>query len=263
MSKNVIWWIGVKNDMYAKKYGGWDWMDCSRKSWEFWCKKNDVLFVAFDEPVETDLKRFRINWQKAILAFDELDKRGINYDQICLIDGAAIVRWDMPNFFELTNHKLTAWRDMDNMKWVYDSIIGYKQFFNGFKLDQSKYVNSSPMIFNKNHKKVFQSFKQLYYDNVDTFVELQDKIVRKGTEQTPLNYWLQINKVEIKTDLSIAYKLTHIHRKQMFGYNWQLNEDQTPFFIKYGYIWYMQGFPKEQRNKITLQIWDKVKHNYN
>ena len=262
MSKNVIWWIGVKNDMYAKKYGGWDWMDCSRKSWEFWCKKNDVLFVALDEPVETDLRRFRVNWQKAILAFDELDKRGIDYDQICLVDGAAIVKWDMPNFFELTEHKLTAWRDMDNMNWVYDSIQGYKSFFNGFELDQTKYVNSSPMIFNKNHKKIFQSFKQLYYDNVDQFVELQDKIVRKGTEQTPLNYWLQINGVEIKTDLPLAYKLTHIHRKQMFGHNWQLNEDPTPFFIKYGYIWYMQGFPKEERNKITLQIWDSVKQYY-
>ena len=34
MSKNVIWWIGVKNDMYADKYGGWDCMDCSRKSWD-------------------------------------------------------------------------------------------------------------------------------------------------------------------------------------------------------------------------------------
>ena len=48
----------------------------------------------------------------------------------------------------------------------------------------------------------------------------------------------------------------------MFGHNWQLNEDPTPFFIKYGYIWYMQGFPKEERNKITLQIWDSVKQYY-
>ena len=60
------------------------------------------------------------------------------------------------------------------------------------------------MIFNKNHKEVFQSFKKLYYDNVDKFVELQDKIVRRGTEQTPLNYWLQINNVDIKTDLSLS-----------------------------------------------------------
>ena len=46
------------------------------------------------------------------------------------------------------------------------------------QLDIKKYVNSSPMIFNETHKEVFQSFKKLYYDNVDKFVELQDRIVK-------------------------------------------------------------------------------------
>ena len=69
-----------------------------------------------------------------------------------------------------------------------------------------------------------QGFKSFYSDNIDELIDLQDNKVRKGNEQTPLNYWLQMNGVEVKTDLSIAYKLTHIHRKQMFGHNWQLNE---------------------------------------
>ena len=25
--KNVIFWVGVKNQTYSEKYGGWDWMD--------------------------------------------------------------------------------------------------------------------------------------------------------------------------------------------------------------------------------------------
>ena len=37
------------------KYGGWEWMDISRKTWEYWCKKNDVLFVPF----ETNRRRFK------------------------------------------------------------------------------------------------------------------------------------------------------------------------------------------------------------
>ena len=262
MKKNVVWWIGVKNDKYAHKYGGWEWMDISRKTWEYWCKKNDVLFVPFEKPIEEDLSRFRINWQKAIFVFDEMERRGIDYDQICQIDCTHMIKWDAPNFFELTDHKLTAVRDTDNLNWIYKSIIGYKDFFDGFEFDKQKYVSSSPMIFNEQHKEVFKSFKKLYYDNVDKFVELQDKTVHKGTEQTPLNYWLQINNVEMNLTLPFAYKLTHIHRKEMFGYNWQLNEDKTPLFIKHAYNWVFTGIPKDQRSEIMSQVWDLVKHNY-
>ena len=262
MMKNVVWWIGVKNDKYAEKYGGWEWVDISKKTWEYWCKKNDALFVPFEKPIEEDLTRFRINWQKAIFVFDEMERRGIDYDQICQIDCTHMIKWDAPNFFELTDHKLTAVRDTDNLNWTYNSIIGYKDFFDGFEFDKQKYVSSSPMIFNEEHKEVFKSFKKLYYDNVDTFVELQDKIVHKGTEQTPLNYWLQINNVEMNLNLPFSYKLTHIHRKDMFHYNLQLEEDKTPFFIKYGYNWVFTGIPKDQRTHIMKQVWDLTKDNY-
>lgn len=260
--KNVVWWIGVKNDKYAEKYGGWEWVDISRKTWEYWCKKNDVIFVPFEKPIEEDLTRFRINWQKAIFVFDELERRGIDYDQICQIDCTHMIKWDAPNFFELTDHKLTAVRDTDNLNWIYNSIIGYKDFFDGFEFDKQKYVSSSPMIFNEEHKEVFKSFKKLYYDNVDTFVELQDNIVRKGTEQTPLNYWLQINNVEMNLNLPFSYKLTHIHRKEMFNYNWQLEEDKTPFFVKYGHNWVFTGIPKDQRTEVMKYTWELVKDNY-
>ena len=173
-----------------------------------------------------------------------------------------MIKWDAPNFFELTDHKLTAVRDTDNLNWIYKSIVGYKDFFDGFEFDKQKYVSSSPMIFNEQHRAVFKSFTKLYYDNVDTFVELQDKIVGKGTEQTPLNYWLQINNVEMNLTLPFVYKLTHIHRKDMFGHNWQLNEDKTPLFIKHAYNWVFTGIPKDQRTHVMKQVWDLVKHNY-
>ena len=268
MSKNVIWWVGVKNEQYSEKYGGWEWLDYSRKTWEYWCKKNDVLFVPFEKPIEEDLTKFRINWQKAIFVFDELDRRNIDYDQICLVDCASMIKWDTPNFFEMTEHKLTAWRDMENMRWIYESIQGYEDLFQEandlphFKLDQSKYVNSSPMIFNKSHKDLFLSFKEFYYDYIDIFIKLQDEVVKKGTEQTPLNYWLQINKVDVNIDLPISFKLSHLHRKELLRHNWQLNEDTTPFFIKYGHIWYFQGFAKDQRTNFMKQTWNLIKDNY-
>jgi len=262
MKKNVVWWTGIVNPELNDKYGEYGYFEYSRKTWEYWCKKNDCLFVPFTEPVEKDLFRFRPNWQKAIFCFDELQRLGIEYNQIALIDSSHMIKWDAPNFFELTDHKLTAVRDTDNLNWIYNSIIGYKDFFDGFDFDKQKYVSSSPMIFNEEHKEVFKSFKKLYYDNVDTFVELQDKSVRKGTEQTPLNYWLQINNVEMNLDLPFSYKLTHIHRKDMFNYNWQLEEDKTPFFIKYGYDWVFTGIPKDQRTEVMKYAWELVKDNY-
>jgi|TARA_R110000851_G_scaffold66836_1_gene150916 predicted O-methyltransferase YrrM len=261
MSKNVIFWVGVKNQQYFEKYGGWEWMDISRKTWEYWCKKHDVIFFPMEKPIEEDLTRFRINWQKSIFCFDLLEDAGIDYDQIFLVDATCMVKWDMPNIFELTDHKFTAWREKDNLRWVYDSIEGYKNFFS-YELNKYDYFSSGVIIFNKSHKDIFLEFKQLYYDNIDKFVELQDKTVRKGTEQTPLNYWLQMNNVEMNLDLPFSYKLTHIHRKDMFNHNWQLNEDMTPFFIKYGKNWVFNGIPKDQRTNVMSQIWDVVKYNY-
>jgi len=262
MKKNVIFWVGVKNQQYLEKYGGWEWMDISRKTWEYWCKKHDVIFFPFEKPIDDDLVRYRINWQKSIYCFDLLDEAGIDYDQIFLVDATCMAKWDMPNIFELTDHKFTAWREMDNLNWVYQSIRGYKDFFDDYNFNVEKYFSSGVIIFNKSHKHIFKEFKKLYLDNVDKFVELQDKTVRKGTEQTPLNYWLQKNNVDMNLDLPFSYKLTHIHRKEMFGYNWQLEEDHTPFFIKYGYNWVFNGIPKDQRTDVMTQIWELVKHNY-
>ena len=261
MSKNVVFWVGVKNQHYSEKYGGWEWMDISRKTWEYWCKKHYVIFFPFEKPIDDDLVNYRINWQKSIYCFDLLDEAGIDYDQIFLVDATCMVKWDMPNIFELTDNKFTAWRETDNLNWVYDSVRGYEEFFS-YKLNKHNYFSSGVIIFNKSHKDMFLDFKDLYLNNTEEFVELQDKTVRKGTEQTPLNYWVQKNNVELNLDLPFSYKLTHMHRKDMFKPNWQLNEDSTPFFIKYGYNWVFNGIPKNQRTEVMSQTWGFVKDNY-
>ena len=43
---------------------------------------------------------------------------------------------------------------------------------------------------------------------------------------------------------------------------WQLNEDNIPFFIKYGNLWRYNGFPKDQRTQIMKDTWEMVKGNY-
>ena len=262
MTKNIVWWPAVVNKDHTDKYGGYDYFQYSRKTWEYWCERNNCEFVAFTEPIEKDLNRYRINWQKILFVFDELEKRNIEYDQICLVDSSFMIRWNTPNFFEMTDRKFTACRDMDNMRWIYDSIQGYKDFFDGFELDQYKYISSGVIIFNETHRKVIEGFKKLYLDNIDAFIDMQDNIVKKGTEQTPLNYWLQMNDVEMNFNLPTAFKLTHMHRKELFSHNWQDGDDKTPFFIKYGYNWVFNGIPKDQRSQLIKETWSLVGHNY-
>ena len=69
-------------------------------------------------------------------------------------------------------------------------------------------------------------------------------------------------RIELNLELPFAFKLTHIHRKDMFSHNWQLNEDMTPFFIKYGYNWVFNGIPKDQRTQVMSQVWSLVGKNY-
>ena len=92
MKKNVVWWTGIVNPDHNKKYGDFEFLEYSKKSWEFWCKRNNCEFIAFTKPIEKDLKRFRVNWQKAIFVFDELERQNIEYDQICLVDSSSIVK---------------------------------------------------------------------------------------------------------------------------------------------------------------------------
>ena len=50
MKKNVIWWPAVKIKDHNDKYGNFDYFEYSRKTWEFWCEKNDVeLFLNLKE----------------------------------------------------------------------------------------------------------------------------------------------------------------------------------------------------------------------
>ena len=262
MKKNVVWWPAIKNPAQNDKFGGYGYFEATRKCWKYWCDKHDVIFVEFTDPVEKDLVEFRANWQKAIFVFDELEKRKIDYDQILLIDSNIMIRWDCPNLFDLTQGRFTAARDVDNMRWTWESVQGYKEFFNNFEFDFPKYFNSGFIFFNESHREIFQSFKKFYYDNRKTLIHLSENVVKRGFEQTCMNYWMQMNNVDINLDIPPIYRMSHMHRKELFHHNWQLNESKTPHFIKHSYIWMFNGTPKDSRTQMINQTWDLIKHNY-
>ena len=73
---------------------------------------------------------------------------------------------------------------------------------------------------------------------------------------------LQHLQIKFGFELPDSYNLNHMNRFGWFAYNWQLKEDRTPFFIKYGHLWEYSGFDRKQRTPLMQQTWDLIKHNY-
>jgi hypothetical protein len=264
MKNIVVIPMVIPDEKKLDKFGGWGWMEYAKTSWEYWCNKNGYKLVIYDSPSIEDTYSFRVTVQRFFDIFDFLKEKNIEYDQIAMIDACIIPRWDCPDFFKLTNNKFTAGLDNENLGWVYKSIKGYQHMFDGYELDINKYFCSGFIIFNKFHKHIFEKFKSKYLANSDEFIKLQTKTVKKGTCQTPLNYTVQMNNIEVNF-LPPPYRVSHLYRKNLampFTYNNQLNEDKTLFFIKYCYIWQFSGFDKTIRNELMSEVWKLIKENY-
>lgn len=259
--KNIVVIPAVKpKDKSLSKFGGWQWMEYSIEAWTYWCKKYDYELVIYDTPYIEDTSTYRVTVQRWFDIFRFLEERGIEYDQILMTDAAHIPHWNCADIFQLSDNKFTVTHEYDNFKWIYESIEGYKHMFDNYDFDLYKYFNAGLVIFNKSHKQLIEKFQHVYTSNIKEFVDLQ-KTVRRGTDQTPLNYIVQMNNEDINF-LPMEYRVSHLPRKELLTHNWQLNDDQIPFFIKYGSIWGFQGFDKAQRNSLMEQTWNLIKKNY-
>ena len=262
MSKNVVVIPAVTpKDKKLDKFGGWGWMDISKKAWKFWCEKNDHELVIYDKCKRDNLDKYRVTVQRWFDIHEFLEEKNIDYDKVLMVDANTLPRWDCPNFFDFAGDEICAGIETDNLKWVYQSVQGYKNIFDDYNLNINHYINTGFVIFNKSHKKLFKEFEKFYIENIDEFIDLQTNKVKRGTCQTPLNYFIQMNGMKLHI-LPPAYRLSHLPRKDLLAHNWQLKEDMTPFFIKYGYIWVFSGFAKEQRNQLMEQTWNLVGSKY-
>jgi len=172
-----------------------------------------------------------------------------------------MIKWDTPNFFNKTSKKLSTFRSLENIKWINEGIQGYKELFPEVNFDLKRYIDCGFQIFDKKHLDFLKELKKYYFKNVDKILDLQSKIGR-GTDQPVYNYLLQSLQEEFEFELPDSYNLNHMNRFGWFAYNWQLKEDKTPFFIKYGYLWKYSGFDRKQRTPLMKQTWDIIKTKY-
>ena len=219
-------------------------------SWEKWCQKNNIDFMLITE--HDDRLGYPV-WNKELVY-----EKAKEYDKIGIVDSDTMIKWDAPNIFELYDDEFCGVVDNASLKWIHDSLKNYGKFFDGIEVDIDEYINAGVLFFTKEHLSLFEDILKFYFKNQD---ELDNWNKGGGREQTILNYHLKISGFKRKF-LSQSWNLLSIHRKQMFTHNWQLNEDNTPFFVKYAYIWHFTGFPISDRINIMKHTWDVFGDNY-
>lgn len=248
MSKNLVYTTAINHD--TSTFNNSDYSQYCLNSWKAWCDKNDLDFFIIDQH---DSRYKYPVWNKDLI-FEYVEDK---YDKIIYVDSDTMVKWDAPNPFELYDNEFCTAIDRSSLRWILNSIDSYQQFFPDTKLNLDTYFNSGVCMFTKEHKPIFDKLIEFYERHS---AEL-DRISGVGKVQTVLNFMLEQEKVERKI-LPPTWNLFSIHKKNMFRHNWQLNEDMTPFFIKYSYIWHFTGFPIEDRTKIMKQVWEQYKQYY-
>lgn len=224
----------------------------SLKTWRHYAKRHNLEILVLTDPL-LDTELMRPTWQRWYV-YKILKENNIKYNQIALIDIDTMVRWDTPNVFELSKGKYTGVLDDLSIEWIYNSIQGYKEYFPDIELNWYKYINNGILVLPTNGGEEFcDTVIDFYNNNVTSLRDKQHHSLKKGTDQTPVNYLALQTFGEEITYLSKQFNMTHLHTTQA------LIED---IYIKCGYIWHFNGIPREHRNGLMKQTWDKIKHNY-
>ena len=247
--KNVVFMM----DIDLKGEGRWATIrtapyEYSIKSWKAWCDKNNVeLFVLNDAVV--DYEEMGLCWQRYYL-FDILDSNGIEYDQVAMVDADTIVHPECPNFFNMTEKKLTGVHNEGSYDWVLRSLENYSTYvFEGFQSEWYRYINCGFIIVNESHKPFFKTIVDFYWQNKELFKQVETLHV--GTDQTPFNILIKRENIDLKL-LPYEFNMVDMIRKEI------LTEDLL--FTKIGYIYQFNCIPNNQDAKQTL-YWMKKTYN--
>ena len=247
--KNIVFIMNIKLDDESGRYTSDRSLPYkySINSWKRWCDKNNAeLFVL--EDLLLPKEEMAICWQRYHL-FDILDANEINYDQILMVDSDTIVHPNCPNIFDMTDHKYTGVHNEGSYDWILRSIENYSKFiFQGRELEWWNYINGGFQIVNKQHKEFFSAMVELYNNNKDNFIHMQDTY-HTGTDQTPLNFMLQMNNIDVKL-LPYEFNMTDMPRKEI------LNNHLTMTDI--GWIYHFNCIPNNEGNKATYYWMEKT-----
>ena len=224
-------------------------------AWQYYCNKNNIDFIVVREKMPN--VKYSV-WHKEFV----FDYVGDNYDKIGIVDFDTMIKWDAPNIFELYDDEFVGVLDKSSINWMNISQTAYRNAFPQFKnvhVGLSEHINGGVLFFTKNHKPFFEQLKKFYLDNKPVLDNWT--VPNTGREQTILNFYLKKENIKMKY-LDFRFNTMRLIKNGWLNYNWQLNEDNTPFFIKYTYIWHFTGCSVEERSALITNIWQQTKHLY-
>lgn len=219
----------------------------SINSWKKWCDTNNVDLFVLEESL-LPISEMGICWQRYYL-FDILEQNDINYNQVLMVDSDTIVHPKCPNFFKLTNGKYGGVATDGSYDWIFRSIENYStHIFNNYQLNWWQYINGGFQIVSKNHRPFFNSMVELYHTRSNEFIQMQNTY-HVGTDQTPLNFMLQMNDIELEV-LSYEFNMQDLANKEIL--------DENLSFTDMGWIYHFNAIPNNTNNQGTLYWMEKT-----
>ena len=228
--------------------------DYSLKTWKHYCDRIGAKLFVMNEPIH-DPDKMKVTWQRWYV-HDLLEHNNIDYDKVFMVDLDTMIRWDAPNIFEDEwigkNSDFAACVDNDNLGWVKDSVDGYQHLFNDVSLDWERYFNCGVIFMTKKMAKISKAITDFYFDNEQEILKLQHETLKKGSDQTPVNYIVNREMSNVNL-LSKRWNLTHLMRKEILnGFK----------FVDMGYVWHFNGFDKSLRAKVMSEFMKQYGHKY-
>ena len=259
---NVLFWVGVKSNEPAlvSKYGDYKWMDISKQAWRHWCKRHNIQMVCYERCSISDLVSHKPTWQRWFDVFNYPECQ--QADRILMTDASIMPRWDAPNYFEVwPQDGFVTMPANHNLRWVCDAIEGYRGWMEcGLTVDQ--YFDTGFVFFGPKMRDVFDNLELWYHNNYDMLMQLQTK-VKKGTDQTPLNFFLRKAGIDIiLVDENMKHMANQPLRYDLLGDDF---DGRDVLMVKYFDLWKFSGFTDRgnMRNMMMGKVWERYGKKYN
>jgi hypothetical protein len=186
------------------------------KTWESWCKNNNIDFIPLTGRKENIVDVVFSKWTD-LDKFIDLN----NYDYITMVDFDTVVRWDCPNFMEQFYHEgITVTMVLDQGgpyvgKWHYDQWLSFDPNLYSYSSNyfNSGFISAKSEVF-KLLIKEMPKFKEYYLSHKDkqyhpVGIGIDKGIRLDAPDQTPVNLILNKHyKVSISPNI-LNYMVSH------------------------------------------------------
>lgn len=226
-------------------------------TWKWWSRLKGIPLYLMDRGPDVPYP-MRPTW-KRYAAFRFLEERGVDFDHMALVDADTMISWKCPDFFNLAKGHFSAVRDTKRSSWVRASVRGYAPFFPGTVFHRENYINAGFMVCGQKHRDLFEDMLSLY-ENRNAEMQALTRNLRKGSDQTPLNYILADKGLPVNY-LPEQFNFMHfVPRLSQNG--WLLARYPVQRFLGRGYIWHFIGLIASHKAILMKRTWERIKDKY-